>query len=75
RGVPGGAEDQGLAAARPALGRRAPGPQVSPRPAPAGFGGVRPPGAERLLRWSLLHRGRHLDLRVLPQVHPLLGAL
>ncbi|MBL7007959.1 MAG: 7-carboxy-7-deazaguanine synthase QueE [Planctomycetes bacterium] len=68
-------EDQELAAALAALERRAPGAQVYLQPATAGFGGVRPPGAERLLRWSLLHRGRHLDLRVLPQVHPLLGAL
>lgn len=35
--------------------------------------GPLPPSAEQLLHWSLLHRALPLDLRVLPQIHPLLG--
>lgn len=35
--------------------------------------GPKPPQAEQLLQWSLRHRALPLDLRVLPQVHPLLG--
>ena len=35
--------------------------------------GPKPPQAEKLLQWSLRHRALPLDLRVLPQVHPLLG--
>jgi len=35
--------------------------------------GPRPPKADQLLTWSLHNRALPLDLRVLPQVHPLLG--
>ncbi|MGB0954069.1 MAG: 7-carboxy-7-deazaguanine synthase QueE [Planctomycetota bacterium] len=35
--------------------------------------GPLPPSAEQLLDWSLQHRALPLDLRVLPQIHPLLG--
>jgi 7-carboxy-7-deazaguanine synthase len=36
-------------------------------------GGPRPPAAERLLEWVLAYQELPLDMRVMPQMHPLLG--
>jgi len=36
-------------------------------------GGPRPPAAERLLAWILAYQKLPLDMRVMPQMHPLLG--
>ncbi len=61
-----------------ALGRlsaAAPGVRTFLQPVtPAGRGPAAPP-PERLLEWVIRNRNRGLDLRVLPQVHPLLGLL
>jgi len=63
-----------LAGALDALAAAAPGIRCFLQPATPVAGGPRAPSAGRLLAWSLASRRRQLDLRVLPQVHPLMGA-
>jgi len=67
------AEDE-LDAALAAVEEAAPEAEVYLQPATPGHGAVRAPAADDLLRWSLRQGRRALRLRVLPQVHPMLGA-
>jgi len=65
--------DQELDRALARLSAAAPGVRTFLQPVtPAGRGPAAPPPA-RLLEWVIRNRKRGLDLRVLPQVHPLLG--
>ncbi len=51
----------------------APGTTVLLQPVTLIPGGPRPPAAERLLDWVLAYQKLPLDMRVMPQMHPLLG--
>lgn len=62
-----------LAAALGELSELAPGTAVFLQPASVVPGGPAPPPAARLLAWALAFGALDLELRVLPQVHPLLG--
>lgn len=65
--------DEEVATALQAIAAALPGAVVFLQPVtPFGKGPI-PPAAERLLQWSLAHRHLPLEMRVLPQVHPLLG--
>lgn len=65
--------DAVLAAALREIAAAAPGMRVFLQPATPRGGGAEPPAAARLLGWAIEHGGLALDLRVLPQTHPLLG--
>lgn len=52
----------------------APATRVFLQPVTPFGAGPRPPAAAQLLNWSLRHAALPLDLRVLPQMHPVLGA-
>jgi len=52
----------------------APGARVFLQPVTPFGAGPRPPAADRLLAWSLRHAALPLELRVVPQMHPVLGA-
>jgi len=81
RGFPGwvkvvvsaGVQDEELALALGELARVAPGARVWLQPVTALPGGLLPPPGERLLEWTLAFRHLPLDLRVLPQMHTVLG--
>lgn len=55
------------------LSARAPGVRAYLQPATRFGAGPGPPPAQRLLHWALRFRSLPLDLRVQPQMHPLLG--
>lgn len=65
--------DEALAAALREIAAVAPGARVFLQPATPRGGGAEPPAAARLLAWAIEHGPLGLDLRVLPQTHPLLG--
>lgn len=65
--------DGEIAAALEELARCAPGVRAYLQPATPFGRGPGPPAPERLLQWALRFRGLGLDLRVQPQLHPLLG--
>lgn len=71
--VTGEVADSELAAALAELARVAPGVQVWLQPVTPVPGGPPPPSGARLLAWCRRHHRLPLDLRVLPQVHPVLG--
>lgn len=66
-------QDQELAEALQGAADIAPETTVLLQPATAIEGGPKPPSAVRLLDWVIAHRELPLDLRVMPQMHPLLG--
>lgn len=66
--------DAEVEAACAEIARRAPGAEVFLQPVTPVARGPRPPSAERLLAWTLRGIALGLDLRTIPQVHPLLGA-
>lgn len=65
--------DEEVAAALKTIADVLPGVVVFLQPVTPFGKGPQAPAAERLLQWSLTHRHLPLELRVLPQVHPLLG--
>lgn len=65
--------DVEVTAALKEIARRLPQVVVFLQPVTPFGNGPLPPSAEQLLAWSLQHRELPLDLRVLPQIHPLLG--
>ena len=56
-----------------AIAKIAPRCTVFLQPATQFGAGPKPPAGQQLLDWSLQFRNLNLDLRVLPQIHPLLG--
>ncbi len=66
--------DAELAHALRATAGAAPGARVFLQPATPFGAGPNPPSAERLLAWVAEHEPLGLDLRVVPQMHPVLGA-
>lgn len=69
-----GTGDAELAACLQEIAAAAPGTRVFLQPATPFGAGPKPPPAARLLDWSLRHEALPLELRVLPQMHPVLGA-
>lgn len=65
--------DAEVAEALSAIARTMPAAVVFLQPVTPFGKGPKPPESERLLAWTLAHRELPLDLRVLPQIHPLLG--
>jgi organic radical activating enzyme len=66
-------DDAELATALQEIAAVAPGTRVFLQPATPVPGGPPPPAPARLLAWLIAHDALDLDLRVLPQTHPLLG--
>lgn len=65
--------DEEVATALTAIAAESPDCVVFLQPVTPFGKGPAAPDAARLLAWSLAHRSLPLDLRVLPQIHPLLG--
>lgn len=66
--------DEEIARCLEEIADAAPGARVFLQPVTPVGAGPKPPSAARLLEWSLRHDALALDLRVLPQMHPVLGA-
>lgn len=62
-----------LADAFAAISKISPGCTVFLQPVTQFGAGPKPPTGQQLLDWSLQFHALNLDLRVLPQIHPLLG--